>query len=87
MILVLSEAMRSRLTGDDAAFAGAVSDDSGRVDTEQRLIEAVVANATLAISQLAKGAGNFSRDVEMETAGHFSTTKQGEGVDTGSEAG
>lgn len=75
--------LRGKLTGDDTALPGVVGDDTSRVDAELRLGEAVVPNPTLAIDQLAKGAGDFTGDVEMEAAGRFSASN--EAVDAGSE--
>jgi hypothetical protein len=77
---VIRNSGKSRLTSNDTAFSSTVGNDSSRIDTEQRLTETVIANTTLAISQLAKGTDDFSGDVEIETAGHFSAWKQGEGI-------
>lgn len=76
--MISFETRRRTLTGDDTALAGVIDNDTGRVDTEKRLIEAVIANATLTIGQLTKRAGDFSRDIEMEAAGLFTPWEEGE---------
>ena len=76
------ELIQGLLTGNDTAAALVVGDGSLGVDTELRSRQAVVANAHLAIAQLAKVAGGTTGGGHVEAA---AIAAANESVGSGSE--